>query len=154
MEIINTETVIYRSLKGSRNHRFSCFKKDLDGNVILENGLPAKYHFVMTNKELRVSDPLKVKSIDDWIKYHTKVSVKDGKEIKTCEVQVGKFTEAEMLKLLEPEAIVMKNEKGEDIKVSVEELKKSYVEWNANKPPEDKASTPVHGTRTSKNNPK
>jgi len=154
MEIINNETVIYKSLKGSRNHRFSCYKKDKNGDVVMENGLPAKYYFVMSNRELRISDPLKIKSIDDWINNHTKVSVKDGKEIRFCEVGVGRFTEAEALKLLEPEAIVMKDDKGKDIKVSVEELKKTYVEYNANKAPEDKASTVVHGTRTSKNNPK
>lgn len=151
-EIIDNGAVIYKS--PSKSYRFSCYKKDLDGNLIIENGLPAKYHFSCTNRELRLTDPLKIKSIDDWLAYHTVISMKDGVEIKSCPIKLLKYTEAEALKLLEPEAVAMKDGEGRDIKVSVDELKKAYLEMKAREPDEEKGSTVVHGTRTSKNNPK
>lgn len=152
-EIIDNGAVIYKS--PSKSYRFSPYQLDENGKTVLgANGIPLKYYLSCTNREYKTSDKDKIRSIDAWLAHHTQISIKDGVEIKSCPIKLVKYTEAEALKLSEPEAIAMKDDEGRDIKVSVEELKKAYLEAKAKEPEKEKGSEVVHGTRTSKHNPK
>lgn len=143
-------TAIYRS--GKRGFRFSCYEIDKnDEIVLLPTGTPKKLYFQLKNGELRLTDPVKIRSIDAWIAYHTHDIVKGGKLVgQSSGVPIKKFNEAELLKLQEPEFIVMKNDKGEDVKVGINEMKAAYLA-NKDKAPKSQTPIPVQGTRGSQN---
>src|SRR6187455_2593106 len=140
-EIIDKGMAIYRSPR--KSYRFSPYQLDEKGMTVLgPNGIPLKYYCVCTNREFKTSDVNKIRSIDAWIAHHTQTSKKsDGTEVKSCSVEIRKYTEAEALRLMEPDAVALKDESGNDIKVSMDELKKAYLEAKAKQPLEEKAST-------------
>lgn len=158
MAELSKET-IYLSA-GSRHRSFSCYEIDEKGGIVTNptTGLPKKLYFTFTathrGNELRVKDPVAIRSIDAWIDYHTQSFEKDGKTYTTSTVGVKKYSEAEILKMLEPVEVAMKDTDGNDVKVPFKELKEAWEKEQAAKKPEEKASTPVFGTRGSKHNPK
>lgn len=148
-EIINNDELILQST--SRNHRFSCYEVDKNGSVVLRDGIPKKIYIVFRQKQYRTKDPVKLRSILAYMKHWTTTIEKDGRTVESCPLKFRRFSEAELLKLQEPEAVVMQDTEGNDIKVSMDELKKNYLLSKEKEVPKEKGEVVVRGTRTSQN---